>query len=160
MTWLAAWQLDVALQTDHRHVHATSRLHQVSEEDVGEAGGRRRRFRSGEQPRHRSEMSSHTKLGPDPVSSTLYSPSTRRRRLHDSGPTDHLLSPADLPRYSAGRLPRKMSLSGPWWHQVHVQTPLAVLQLQPRAKRTADGVTEAVRALGRGELRTQLAISF
>ena len=33
-------------------------------------------------------------------------------------------------------------------HQVHVQTPLAVLQLQPRAKRAADGVTEAVRALG------------
>ena len=33
-------------------------------------------------------------------------------------------------------------------HQVHVQTPLAVLQLQARAKRAADGVTEAVRALG------------
>ena len=33
-------------------------------------------------------------------------------------------------------------------HQVHVQTPLAVLQLQARAKRAADGATEAVRALG------------
>ena len=30
-------QLDVALQTVHHHVHATTRLHQVSEEDVGEA---------------------------------------------------------------------------------------------------------------------------
>ena len=30
-------------------------------------------------------------------------------------------------------------------HRVHVQTPLAVLQLQARAKRAADGVTEAVR---------------
>ena len=37
-------------------------------------------------------------------------------------------------------------------HQVHVQKPLAVLQLQPRAKRAADGVTEAVRALGRGRV--------
>ena len=34
---LAALQLDVALQTVHRHVHATCRLHEVSEEDVGEA---------------------------------------------------------------------------------------------------------------------------
>ena len=40
-------------------------------------------------------------------------------------------------------------------HQVHVQTPLAVLQLQPRAKWAADGVTEAVRALGRAELHTE-----
>ena len=45
-------------------------------------------------------------------------------------------------------------------HQVHVQTPLAVLQLQPRAKRVADGVTEAVRALGRAELHTEWGISF
>ena len=40
-------------------------------------------------------------------------------------------------------------------HQVHVQTPLAVLQLQKRAKRAADGVTEAVRALSRVELHTE-----
>ena len=33
--------------------------------------------------------------------------------------------------------------------------PLAVLQLQARAKRAADGVTEALRALGRGELHTE-----
>ena len=39
-------------------------------------------------------------------------------------------------------------------HQVHVQTHLAVL-LQPRAKRAADGVTEAVRALGRAEMQTE-----
>ena len=39
-------------------------------------------------------------------------------------------------------------------HQVHVQTR-AVPQLQPRAKRAADGVTEAVRALGRAELHTE-----
>ena len=40
-------------------------------------------------------------------------------------------------------------------HQVHVQTPLAALQLQPRAKRAADLVPEAVRALGRVELHTE-----
>ena len=34
VTWPAALQLDVALQTVHRHVHANLRLHQVSEEDV------------------------------------------------------------------------------------------------------------------------------
>ena len=39
-------------------------------------------------------------------------------------------------------------------HQVHVQTPLAVLQLQPRAKRAADGVTEVGRALGLAEMQT------
>ena len=37
----------------------------------------------------------------------------------------------------------------------HLQTPLAVLELQPRAKRAADGVTEAVCALGRAELHTK-----
>ena len=40
-------------------------------------------------------------------------------------------------------------------HLVHVQTPLAALQLQPRAKRAADGVTEPVRAIGRAELHTE-----
>ena len=40
-------------------------------------------------------------------------------------------------------------------HQVRVQTPFAVRQLQRRAKRAADGVTEAVRALGRAELHTE-----
>ena len=44
-------------------------------------------------------------------------------------------------------------------HQVHVQTR-AVLQLQPRAKRAAGGVTEAVRAPGRSELQTEWGISF
>ena len=43
-------------------------------------------------------------------------------------------------------------------HQVHVQTPLAVRQLQPPAKRAADGVTEAVCALGRAELHTALKV--
>ena len=45
-------------------------------------------------------------------------------------------------------------------HQVHVQTHLAVLQLQARAKRAADGVTAAVRALGRAELHTEKGNSF
>ena len=40
-------------------------------------------------------------------------------------------------------------------HQVHVQTPFAVRQLQPRAERAADGVTEAMCALGRAELHTE-----
>ena len=40
-------------------------------------------------------------------------------------------------------------------HQVLVQTPLAVLQLQSQAKLSADGAPESVRALGRAELHTQ-----
>ena len=38
---------------------------------------------------------------------------------------------------------------------MHVETPLAVLEQQPRAKRADDGVTEAVRALSRAELHTE-----
>ena len=45
---------------------------------------------------------------------------------------------------------------GPWWRTwCTYRTPLAVLQLQPQAKLSADGVPEAVRALGRAELHTQ-----
>ena len=43
-------------------------------------------------------MSLHTNLRPDAVSSTLYSLSTRRRRVHDSGPTEHLLSAPGSPQ--------------------------------------------------------------
>ena len=40
-------------------------------------------------------------------------------------------------------------------HQVRVQTPLAVRQLQLRAKRAEDGVTEAACALSLAELHTE-----
>ena len=40
---------------------------------------------------------------------TLFSLSTRRRRMHDSGPTEHLVSSAGRARLSAGRVPRKRS---------------------------------------------------
>ena len=43
-------------------------------------------------------MSLQTNLGPDAVSGTLYFLSTRRRRLHDTGPTEHLISSADRAR--------------------------------------------------------------
>ena len=76
-------------------MRATSRLHQVSEEDDGEA--------------------TVAEVVPDPAGShgkgadvfadepwtgrsTLYSPSTRRRRVHDRGPMEHLLSSADRAR--------------------------------------------------------------
>ena len=91
------------------------------------------------------------------MSKTLHS-------LHDNGPMEH-----------AGRLPRKRShwwraitarscfvpqhtkrLSGPVVaHQVHMETPLAVLELKPWAKRAADGVTEAVRGVHRAQSHTE-----
>ena len=41
-------------------------------------------------------------------------------------------------------------------HQVQEETALAALQLQPRAKRAADGVTEAVCGVGRAQSHTEL----
>ena len=68
-------------------------LHQVSEEDVGEAAV----VEDVPDPAAPEQTSSHTNLGPDAVNSTLYSLSTRRRRVHDSGPT-HPISSADRAR--------------------------------------------------------------
>ena len=112
---------------------------------------------------------------PRTVSSTLYSLSTPRRRLHDSGPTgasDKLDGSRQVVRIAStteevtqvkghhgaqlhGATAYETNFGPVVAHQVHVQTPLAVLQLQPRATRAADGVTEAVRALGRAELHTE-----
>ena len=180
MTSLAAWQLDVTLQTVHRHVHATPRLHQVSEEDVGEAAV--------------------VEVVPDPAGSHgtgadvfAHEPRTGRRELDPALPTDSQATGArQRPDGASDKLGglrqvvRRASTTeevtlmkghhgtrllcatayethfGPVLaHRVHVQTPLAVLQLQPRAKRAADGVTEAVRcsAIGPSCTRSR-AISF
>ena len=99
--------LDVALQTVNRHMHATSRLHEVRKTSA--------KLRSKTTfPTRRTAatpewMSLPTNLGPDAVSSNLHSLSTCRRRVHDSGPTEHRMSLADRARYSAGRQPRKRS---------------------------------------------------
>ena len=112
-----------------------------------------------------------TNFGLDAVSSTLYSLSTRRRRVHDGAP--HKLGAsrqvvrrestteevtlmkgdhdAQLLSATAYETPFRSVVA----HQVHVLTPLTVRQLQPRAKWAADGVTEAVCALGRAELHTE-----
>ena len=58
---------------------------------------------------------------------------------------------AQLPSATAHETPFGPAVA----HQVHLQTPLGALQLQPQAKRAANGVTEAVRALARAELHTE-----
>ena len=59
-----------------------------------------------------------TKLGPDPVRSTLKSLSTRKRRVHDNGPRNDRTGSADRLRRSAGRLPRNRSH---WWRAITVR---------------------------------------
>ena len=174
VTWLAALQSDVALQTVHRHVHATLRLLQVSEEDVGEA--------------------TVVEDVPDPAGSHgtgtdvfAHEPRTGRREKHPVLPVDSQATAARQRPDGASdkvggsrQVVRRAStteevtlmqghhgaqLLGATAHetafgpvvanQVHVQTPLAVLQLHPQAKWAADGVSEAVRALGRAELQTE-----
>ena len=85
---MAALHLQIALQTVHRHVHATPRLHQVSEEDVcvaavvpnlaGSRGARADVFAHEPRTGRREQHSS--------------------RRVHDNGPTEHLISSADRAR--------------------------------------------------------------
>ena len=164
----------VALQTVHRRVHATPRLHQVSEKDFGEAAV--------------------VEDVPDPAGSHgtgadvfAHEPWTGRRELHPELPIDSRATGARqrpggasdklggsrqvvrrastteeatlVKGHHAAQLLGATACETPFGlvvaHQVHVQTTLAALQLQPRAKRAADGVTEAVRALGRGELHTE-----
>ena len=152
------------------HVAATpSRLLQVSKEDVSEAAVVE------DVPDPAEPMCLHTNLGPDTMSSTLYSPSSHRRRVHDSGPTVHLVSYAGRPGSPQGvyhgrghtdgkgttarscLVPlRTKRLSGPCWRtRCMYRHPLPLFQLQPRAKRAADGVTKTVRALGRAEMHTE-----
>ena len=82
--------------------------------------------------------------------------------MHDSGPAEHLTSSADRQVVRRASSAQEVTLTkghhdaqllcaaahetpfGPVVaHLVHVQTPLAVLQLQPRAKRAAHGVTRS-----------------
>ena len=179
VTLLAALQLDVALHTVHRHVHATLRLLQVSEEDVGEA--------------------TVVEDVPDPAGSHgtgtdvfAHEPRTGRREKHPVLPVDSQATAARQPPDGAseklgrsrqvvcrastteevtlmkghhgaqllGATAHETPFEPVAAHQVHVQTPLAVLQLQPRAEQPADSVTEAVRALGQAELHTEKGIPF
>ena len=148
VTSLAALQLDVSLQTVHLHVHATPPS---------------ARSRPGGQPRH---MSVHTNLGLDAVRSTLYSGHPlgvasdklggSRQVVRRASTTEEVTlmkghHGAQLRTITVAQLLSVTEYEMPFGpvvaHQVHVQTPLAVLlKLQPRAKRAADGVTEAVRA--------------
>ena len=155
-------------------MHALSRLHQVSEEDVGEAAV--------------------VEDVPDPAGSHgtgadvfAHEPRTGRREWHPVLPIDSQATGARQRPDGASdelggsrQVVRRASTtedvtlmkdhhgaqllnanayetpSGPAVaRQVRVETSLAVLQLQPRAKRAADGVTEAVRGLGRTGLHTE-----